>query len=277
MQNKVTKAIIPVAGYGTRRLPLTKAVEKCMIPIGNRPIIDYVVEDCLRGGITQIIFVVSEQSSQLRTYYGHNPALEKHLTKKNKPDMLALIQPPKGVDFKYVIQPNDDSKYGTTIPVWLCRDYINDGEQFLVIMGDQFFYRDDAGSNVTDLINLVQSKGALAGLLGVNVPREEVKKYGVIDQDQNGWYKRIVEHPDPQNAPSTLNNASFYLFDSKIFKNFDDDVSVPCEGEYMIIDSINHYVQDGNNMAVGEAKGQYLDGGTVEGWLNANNYWAQHQ
>src|ERR1044072_794397 len=77
-----TKAIIALAGFGTRRLPITKSIEKCMIPIGNRPIIDYVVENCLNAGITDIIFVVGEQSSQIRTYYGNNEALDAYLQQK---------------------------------------------------------------------------------------------------------------------------------------------------------------------------------------------------
>lgn len=275
MNKKPTKVIIPVAGYGTRRLPLTKAIEKCMVPIGNRPVIDFVVEDCIRAGIKEIIFVVSEQASQLKAYYSRNYALEQHLENKGKADMIKIIQPPEGIEFKYVTQP--DGKYGTTVPVWLCREYINPDEQVLVIMGDQFFYRDDGGSNVTDLINIVAEKDAVSGLLGVNVPQEDVGKYGVIEQDTDDWYKRIVEHPDPKNTPSTLNNASIYLFEPKIFEYLDKNINDPQDGEYMIIDAINDYVGSGNKLAVGEAKGKYLDGGSVEGWLYANNYLAEHQ
>jgi UTP--glucose-1-phosphate uridylyltransferase len=275
MDKRPTKAIIPVAGYGTRRLPLTKAIEKCMVPIGNRPIIDFVVADCIKAGITEIIFVVNEQSSQLRAYYDRNLALEKHLQEKGKADMVELIRPPEGVDFKYVVQP--EGRYGTTVPVWLCREYINPDEPVLVIMGDQFFYREDGGSNLADLIDGVASKGATAGLLGVNVPREDVKKYGVIEQDSDGWYKRIIEHPDPENTPSTLNNASIYLFDPIMFKYIERDINSPHTGEYMIIDAINAYVEDGNKLVVGEAGGKYLDGGTVQGWLYANNYILERQ
>jgi UTP--glucose-1-phosphate uridylyltransferase len=275
MNKQPTKAIIPVAGYGTRRLPLTKAIEKCMVPIGNRPIIDFVVEDCIKAGIKEIIFVVSEQVSQLETYYSRNQGLENYLEKNGKTDMLKAVQPPDGVEFKYVVQP--DGKYGTTVPVWLCRAYIEPDEQVVVIMGDQFFYREDGGSNVADLIENVAQKGVNSGLLGVNVPREDVRKYGVIEQDAEGWYKRIIEHPEPENAPSTLNNASIYLFESKMFEYLDKNINNPQDGEYMIIDAINDYVNDGNRLAVGQANGKYLDGGNVEGWLYANNYVAEHQ
>lgn len=272
----ITKAIIPVAGWGTRRLPITKSVEKCMLPIGNVPVIDFVVQDCLKAGVTDIYFVVSGEALQLKGYYSSNQELEKYLVNNGKTDMLPSVAPPTGVTFHYVIQDTTNGQYGTTVPVWLCREFINDGEQVLVIMGDQFFYRSDGGSNAADLIADVVSSGAKAGLLGVPVPIAEVEKYGVIEKDINGNYLRIVEHPKPEEAPSNLNNASFYLFDSELFDYFDQDMQKPHAGEYMIIDPINQYVADGNIIKVGEARGEYLDAGTVQGWLHANNTVLSH-
>lgn len=266
----VTKAIIPVAGWGTRRLPITKAIEKCMLPIGNIPVIDFVVQDCLRAGITDIYFVVSGEAEQLRNYYSRNITLEAHLSQKGRDDIIDTIRPPEDVQFHYVPQDMDDDRYGTTVPVWLCRDSIKEDEQVLVIMGDQFFYRRDGGSNAADLISLVSGSGLKVGLFGVPVPLEEVQKYGVIEKDERGYYRRIVEHPKPDEAPSNLNNASFYLFDNVMFDYFAQDMELPHTGEYMIIDPINRYVNDGNNIIVGEAKGEYLDAGTVDGWLHAN-------
>lgn len=266
----VTKAIIPVAGWGTRRLPITKAIEKCMLPIGNIPVIDFVVQDCLKAGITDIYFVVSGDAAQLKGYYSRNVALEEHLGQKGKSDIIDAIMPPENVQFHYVSQSMDDGRYGTTVPVWLCRDVIKKDEQVLVIMGDQFFYRRDGGSNAADLIALVDDSDLKVGLFGVPVPLAEVQKYGVIEKDEKGYYRRIVEHPKPEEAPSNLNNASFYLFDDTIFDYFARDMALPHVGEYMIIDPINRYVSDGNNIIVGEAKGEYLDAGTVDGWLHAN-------
>src|SRR3954447_9541764 len=90
---KITKAIIPVAGWGTRRLPITKAIEKCMLPIGNRPIVDYVVQDCLKAGINDIYFVVGEDSTQLEDYYRSNIQLNDYLKRNHKEDKLPLIAP----------------------------------------------------------------------------------------------------------------------------------------------------------------------------------------
>ena len=106
----ITKAIIPVAGRGTRWLPLTKSIEKCMLPVGNRPIIDYVVEDCLRAGITEFYFIVGEDSMQLRSYYRPNLDLEDYLKRNGRDDMLPLIDTPDA-RFHFIIQPSY-GKYG---------------------------------------------------------------------------------------------------------------------------------------------------------------------
>lgn len=271
-----TKAIIPVAGYGTRRLPITKAVEKSMLPIGNIPVIDFVVQDCIKAGITDFYFVVSGDAHQLRSYYSHDANLETYLKANGKESLLPLVSPPKGVTFHYVTQDTTNGQYGSTIPVWLCREYIEADEHVLVIMGDQFFYRLDDGSNAADLIEMISSTDASVGLLGVPVAPEEVEKYGIIEKDTSDNYLRIIEHPKPDEAPSNLNNASFYIFDATIFSYLDDDMNRPHTGEYMIIDPLNKYVADGHVIKVGEAQGEYLDAGTVEGWLKANQYVASH-
>ena len=95
--NTVTKAVIPVAGWGTRMLPITKVIEKCMLPVGTRPVVDYIVQDVIRAGITDIYFVVGEQSSQLQSFYRTNIPLNDYLRKKSKDEQLSLVAPLKGV------------------------------------------------------------------------------------------------------------------------------------------------------------------------------------
>jgi dTDP-glucose pyrophosphorylase len=137
-------------------------------------------------------------------------------------------------------------------------------------MGDQFFLRDDQGSNAADLIQCVEEAGATAGLLGVPVPDEDVSKYGIIDKDEHNKFIRIVEKPSREEAPSNLNNASFYLFDKKLFELARTLPANPVRGEFEVTDAINAYVAAGGEITVGEAKGTYLDAGSPDGWLNAN-------
>lgn len=266
---KTTKAIIPVAGWGTRMLPITKAIEKCMLPIGTRPVIDYVVRDVIAAGIQDIYFVVGEQSSQLQNYYRPNAPLNNYLKRAGKADKLPLVAPLQGVSVHFIVQPSTGG-YGTSVPVGLASDVINESESALVIMGDQFFLRDDGGSNAADLLSLTQQHGASAGLLGVPVPLEDVSKYGIIEKDANNTFVRIVEKPAIKDAPSTLNNASFYLFDKALFELARTLPANPARGEYEITDAINAYVASGGSIVVGEAKGHYLDAGSPDGWLHAN-------
>ncbi len=265
---KITKAIIPVAGYGTRRLPITKTIEKCMLPVGNRPIIDYIVQDCIKAGITDFYFVVSPGSTQIKDYYTPNQKLNEYLKINGKEDRLPEILP-KDKDIKmHFIEQDPNAKYGTAIPLAMVADQIEDGESTLVLMGDDFLYSKE---NQNDIKKMVDQAKDGSILLGVKIPQEDVEKYGVIELDAENNFKQIVEKPTPEDAPSNLINVSKYVLNSEAIKKIAqyadrDDI----EGEYYITVPLNDYVQSGNKMKVVVADGQYLDGGSVEGWLHAN-------
>ena len=273
-----TKAIIAVAGYGTRRLPLSKAVEKCMVPLLNRPVVDYVVQDCVKAGVKDIYFVVSGDARQLRDYYERNMELELYLEGKGKTELLAQITPPEGVTFHYIAQDLSDGRYGTTIPVWLCRDYVEPEENVLVIMGDQTLYRLDGGSEMADLIELVEDTGSDAGLVGNPIPWEQIANFGIIEKDDQGFYKRIVEHPSEGEVNTNLNNSSIYLFPGTFFDLLDKQVDEKriSQGEYLIIDSVNDLVNQGGKVCVREATGEYLECGSLGNWVRANNWLFEH-
>jgi UTP--glucose-1-phosphate uridylyltransferase len=265
---KITKAIIPVAGWGTRRLPITKTIEKCMLPIGNRPLVDYVVQDCLAAGINELIFVVGEDSTQLQDYYRSNITLNDYLKKKGKTAELELVAPLKDVSLHFITQPSY-GKYGSAVPVGLASEYIEEGESALVLMGDDFIWNEDGSSEAARLIEAASDDGA--AMLGVNVPREEVSKYGVLKLSEAGEYESIVEKPNVDETPSTLINISKYLLPKHVIDACVDVAANPARGEYEITDVVNQFAQNGGRINVVEAKGRYLDGGSVEGWLQANN------
>ncbi len=265
---KITKAIIPVAGYGTRRLPITKTIEKCMLPVGNRPIIDYIVQDCIKAGITDFYFVVSPGSTQVKDYYTLNKKLNEYLKINGKEDRLPEILPKdKNIQMHYVEQ-DPNAKYGTAIPVAMIADEISDNESVLVLMGDDFLY---SKKGYNDIKKMVEKAEGNSILLGVKIPQEDVKKYGVIELDFENNFKQIVEKPTPEEAPSNLINVSKYVLNSEAIKKISqyaerDDI----EDEYYITVPLNDYVNEGNKMKVVVADGQFLDGGSVEGWLHAN-------
>lgn len=267
-----TKAIIAVAGFGTRRLPVAKAVEKCMLPLLNRPVVDYVVQDCIAAGITDIYFVVSGGAEQLRHYYERDLVLEQYLASKEKSDLIPDIMPPENVTFHYVEQDRQDSRYGTTVPVWLCRSYIGGDEPFAVIMGDQSLHRADGRSELGLLLEGIAGSGADGGLIGVGVRPEEVPLYGIIDFDERQLFRGIVEKPALHEAPSDQNNASIYMFPGKFMQYAIADMQRPHTGEYMLTDAINSFVNDDHSLYVRRSDATYLDCGSVEGWVAANQY-----
>lgn len=264
---KITRAIIPVAGWGTRRLPITKSVEKCMLPVGNRPLVDYVVEDCLKAGITDIYFVVGEGSNQLRQYYTDNQPLNDYLLANGKSDMLPLVALPSSVNFHFVTQPSG-GKYGTSLPVALVAKHLPKGESVVVLMGDDFVYNQSGDSETA---RLIAAAGEGSAMLGVEVSKDQVYRYGVIEKDLNNNFVQIVEKPSVEEAPSNLINVSKYVLDSAVLDLISRHVETEQVGEYHITEPINDYVAAGGKMIVVSAKGEYLDGGSVEGWLHANN------
>lgn len=263
----ITKAIIPAAGWGTRRLPITKSIEKCMLPVGNRPIIDYVVQDCILAGITDIYFVVGEQSTQLHDYYRPNIELNDYLARNSKTNMLPLIKEPS-VNFHYIIQPSY-GKYGTAIPVSLVFQEIAAGESVVVLMGDDFIYNRDESSEVAHLISAISEGGN--AILGVQMPQEELNKYGVLAFDERSSFISIAEKPSIEEAPSNLINVSKYVFNYETLRIIYDYSLTEKTDEYYITDPINTAIAQGQSFTVVPARGIYLDSGTLDGWLHANN------
>jgi len=265
---KITKAIIPVAGWGTRRLPITKTIEKCMLPIGNRPLVDYVVQDCLKAGITELIFVVGEDSTQLEDYYRSNIKLNDYLKRNGKEDKLPLVAPLEGVKLHFIIQ-SSHSKYGTAVPVALAADYVDEGESVVVLMGDDFIWNEDDSSEVARLIESTP-EGA-CGLLAARVELKRGGTFGLVVQDNDGFYKEIVDQPLVEdNPPSDLVNISKYLLTKEVI-DMAADLPPAHNGEYQLPDAVNNFVTQGGKVKVVPVQGQYLDGGNVDGWLHANN------
>lgn len=270
---KISKAIIPVAGFGTRFLPITKTINKSMLPILNRPVVDYVVEDCLKAGITDIFFVVLPGEVQLRDYYSHNTQLEKYLEARNAPDKLKLIANiPEKANFHYIEQPQD-GRYGTAIPPMLAQEFIEKDEQFLVLMGDDFIWHSGSTSEAAAMIKACEAAQTNSLMAVAKVEPDQVSRYGVVAYSQTNEhleFREIIEKPEPKAAPSNLINISKYLFDYDIFTYLKRVKDENKQGEYYIIDAINEYVADKHSICVHKVGGRYLDGGTIEGWLEAN-------
>ena len=270
----ITKAIIPVAGWGTRRLPITKIIEKSMLPVGNRPLVDYSVQELVKAGVTDIYMVISNvEPCQVKAFYHDNLALNQYLADRGKSDRLELAKTlPDNVKIHYL--PQDPSgKYGTAVPVAMVAEEYNITEPVLVFMGDDFIWNPSGKSASDSLLEAVRNDQESA-MIGVEVPHDQVDKYGILSIE-NGLLTDVVEKPSIEDAPSNLINVSKYIISPELMQEIVAYVNThdfgPKDQEYIITDPIDTYIKKGGTMRVVSAEGQYLDGGSVEGWIHANN------
>ncbi|MBR3386070.1 hypothetical protein IKG68_00640 [Candidatus Saccharibacteria bacterium] len=273
MSAKITKAIIPVAGWGTRRLPITKVVEKSMLPVGNRPLVDYSVQELIKAGVKDIYMVVSNvEPCQVRAFYRDNLALNLYLKERGKEDKLEKAKTlPDDVKIHYIAQ-DPSAKYGTAVPIAMVVEEFKIDEPVLVFMGDDFIWNPGGESAAEALIKA--AAGGESAILGVEIDPKDVEKYGVFEVE-NGNLKRVVEKPSVSEAPSNLINVSKYVMTpellQRIVKYVNENDFGPTEQEYMVTDPIDDFIRDGGVMKVASTGGEYLDGGSVEGWIHANN------
>ncbi|MDR2524502.1 MAG: NTP transferase domain-containing protein [Candidatus Nomurabacteria bacterium] len=272
--NKITKAIILTAGYGTRRLPITKTIEKNMLPLGDRPIIDYVVEECALAGMTDIWLVVNDvANSQIKQYYEPNRELEQYLTERNATEKLAKLNTvPEGVRLHYVEQDIND-KYGTAVPVALALAEIGADEQVVLCNGDDPFWGARGGSDVKTMIEAVQSPNESV-TLGYQVPPDEIYKYGIW-QVEGDFAAKIIEKPAVGTVGSALANINRVVISPQLAQTITayvrDNNFGPNEQEYMLTDCYETYIKGGGVMRYVKNTGEWLDCGSLAGWLRANN------
>lgn len=270
----ITKAIIPVAGWGTRRLPITKIIEKSMLPVGNRPLVDYSVQELIAAGVTDIYMVISNvEPCQVKAFYNDNIALNQYLTDRGKTDRLKLAKTlPDSVKIHYVTQ-DPAGKYGTAVPIAMVVEEYGINEPVLVFMGDDFIWNPGGESSAQSLLKTLEDASDSA-ILGVKIPKSEVDKYGVFSV-KNGLLKDVVEKPKVNEAPSNLINVSKYIMSTELLQEITEYVKShdfgPMDQEYVVTDPISSYIKHGGVMRVATTGGEYLDGGSLEGWVHANN------
>jgi UTP--glucose-1-phosphate uridylyltransferase len=188
--------------------------------------------------------------------------------------MLKLIEPNENVSFHYIVQ-GPEHPYGTAVPVWLARDVVKDDAQFVVMMGDDFLFApNDLGANLRNMLKAAaQSPSAI---LAAHMPTEKISLYGAIKtragEDGTELFEDIVEKPAPGTEPSNLINVSKYVLHRDIFDFVEEIMRTPnANAEHYLTEAVNQYVAHGHVMAVVPAVGQFLDGGNLASWIEANN------
>ena len=190
---KITKAVITCAGFGTRFLPISKTIQKEMLPILNRPTIDYVIEDCIKAGITDIIIVMNAHNYQPLHYYRENLRLEKYLQKTGKSELYKQIKQVSDKANFHFVKQTDQDPYGTSIPIKLAKQHVKDESAFLYLTGDDFIYfKDENRCLISELIELFQTSQAKAAITCLEIPQEEVYRYGVAEVKQENGFNYLL-------------------------------------------------------------------------------------
>lgn len=267
MPQQVRKVVIPVAGLGTRFLPVTKAMPKEMLPIIDKPIIQYVVEEAVASGITDIILVTSHAKRPVEDHFDDNKELENWLVKQGKSDLLEKIKDiGRLANFVYIRQKGP---YGNATPVLNAAHVIGD-EPFAVVWGDDVY--DCKVPRLKQMIEVYEKYGD--PVIGVTkVGAEDTKRYGIIDplaKVGKGVYqlKSVVEKPGPEKAPSRLASTAGYILTPDIFDEI-RKLKPGHGGELVTLDAI-HALMKRRPAYACEVEGTYYDTGSKIGWLQAN-------
>lgn len=232
--SKVKKAIIPAAGLGTRFLPATKAMPKEMLPIVDKPTIQYIIEEAIESGIEDIIIVTGKGKRAIEDHFDNAPELEQNLVEKEKFELLEKVRQSANVEIHYIRQKEPK---GLGHAVWCARKFIGD-EPFAVLLGDDIVQADTPC--LRQLMN--QYDETLSSLIGVQaVPENETNRYGIVDPISNKGRRyqvdTFVEKPALGTAPSNLAIMGRYIFTPEIFK-FLEQQEVGAGGEIQLTDAI---------------------------------------
>ena len=217
---KVRKAVIPAAGLGTRFLPATKALAKEMLPIVDKPTIQFIVEEALKSGIEDILVVTGKSKRSIEDHFDSNFELEYNLKEKGKHDLLKLVDETTGIRLHFIRQSHPR---GLGDAVLQAKAFVGD-EPFVVMLGDDLMdITDDNAIPLTRQLMDDYEATHASTIAVMQVPHEEVSSYGVIDphgEGLNGLYSvdTFVEKPSPEDAPSDLAIIGRYLLTPEIFE-----------------------------------------------------------
>lgn len=263
----VKKAIILAAGYGTRFLPATKAMPKEMLPLVDKPVIQYIVEEAVGSGIENIVLVTGKSKRAIEDHFDYAPELESFLESKGKNELVKAIRSISSLaSFAYIRQKEP---LGSGHAALQARHLVGD-EPVAVMGGDDLIIGKDPA--LAQLITAYKKYGAPVVALR-RVPEEKAHKYGVIagkEVAQRTW--RItgsVEKPDPGKAPSNLMVLVKYILTPKLFDYLAEVAPAPPHGEIAIPPAIDAYVKDGGEFYGYEVEGEYYDCGDKLGYMRA--------
>ncbi len=286
MPKMLDTVVLPVAGIGSRMLPLTSAIEKCMLPAAGRPVIDYAVQECQKAGIKRVIFVCSARGEQqLRDYFGElNSAVAAQLTALGQTDLIRREQTRRqayGITFEYIRQePNAPYGYGTAVPLYLAKEALAGAEHFAYFMGDDIVFHAEGTSELGRAIEAWQGQSSAAHIImSTPVSPEQASRYAVLSVGPDGLLAGIAEKPPASEiSGQPLANIGRYIFSASIWQYLDAEMQRPRvapEEHFLTTFVIQPALEAGQGFYVHQISGVYLDGGSPAGLAAANAYIAK--
>ena len=261
----IRKAVFPVAGLGTRFLPVTKDIPKEMMPLIDRPLIHYGVDEAVASGCEEIIFVTGTGKETIFQYFQHSSELEEHLMETGKEDLAEQLKKiPELAEFYYTLQ---ERPLGLGHAVLCAEEFCKD-EYFGLLLPDDVMI---AEPTVLAQLESVRERYSGSVLSLEEVDKEDTSRYGIVDAEEvePGVYrvKGLVEKPDPNDAPSNLAIMGRYVLSPSIFKHL-KSIKRGRGGEYQLTDAIASMLEEEPVYAL-LYKGRRLDCGVREGWIKA--------
>jgi len=267
MRSRVTKAIFPVAGMGTRFLPATKSVPKEIMTLVDRPLVQYAIDEAREAGIKEFIFVTSRGKGALEDYFDNAPQLEQELRRKNKTELLEILKS-TNMDSGEIAYMRQHKPLGLGHAVWCARRLIAN-EPFAVILPD-----DVIAAEKSCLAQMVEAYEETQGnmVAVMEVSKEQVSSYGILDiKDDMGAIvstKGMVEKPNPEEAPSNLAVIGRYILTPTVLQKLNRK-KTGAGGEIQLTDAIAAAREDGEDVFGFRFRGQRFDCGSKAGFLQA--------
>ena len=265
----IKQAIIPLAGLGTRLLPLTSVMPKELMPINGKPNLQYILDECIEAGVKEFIFIISKKKLSIKKYFFNDSFYKKIIKKKKDKRIIAeykkILKYRKMIKFVYQNRPN-----GTGDAVLKTKKFIKD-DYFLMLLPDDLIINKNCSK---DMI-FVHNKFKTAVMASMKVNKKNVDRWGIYSVkskiNKNNFYiKDVVEKPSKNNSPSNNAIIGRYILPKKIFTKLINQKKGK-GGEIHITDSIRRLILEGNEFIGHEFKGKYLDCGTMSGYLKSSN------
>jgi UTP--glucose-1-phosphate uridylyltransferase len=267
----IRKVVIPVAGWGTRSLPATKNVPKEMLPVYNKPGVQYVVEEAIQSGIEDVVFITNRDKSAIEDHFDYNLQLELVLERSGKEESLAVIR--QVAEMVRIISIRQKKQLGLGHAVLCAKDVVRYDDAFAVMVGDDLMFGMSPG--IRQLIDVAQSERL--PVIGVmEVPQDRVSRYGIISGEEisPGIYqvRSLVEKPRVDQAPSRLAIIGRYVLTPEIFSHL-EKVKPGHGGEIQLTDALQGQATARGLLAV-KIRGMRFDAGDWAEYLTANIYFA---